>query len=201
MAQRIHRRIRALTGNRDPYAERKDALNRMALALREELRARIDQCRDPLDAAVRLAIAGNTMDLGVKSNLDKSQVRSTILGCFDDPLEGDIEAFRRAIAEARSILYLTDNAGEIIFDRLLLEQLPRDRTVVAVKGGPVINDATMHDAEVAGLVELVEVIDNGSDAPGTILEDCSEDFRKRFFHADLIISQRTGQLRDACRVR
>jgi len=192
MAQRIHRSIRELTGNADPYADRKRQMNDLAVKLRERLRQRVSESADPLEAALRLAIAGNMMDLGAKSNLDDVHVTSTILACFDEPFDADVPALRRDIAQARSILYLADNAGEIVLDRLLVEQLPRDRTVVAVRGGPVINDATRADAVAAGLTALVEVIDNGSDAPGTILADCSEDFRRRFEQADLIISKGQG---------
>ena len=103
-----------------------------------------------------------------------------------------LERLRRRVQETKSILYLADNAGEIVFDRLLIEQLPRDRVTVAVKGGPVINDATREDAEAAGLIDLVEVIDNGSDAPGTILEQCSPSFQRRFAEADLVIAKGQG---------
>jgi uncharacterized protein with ATP-grasp and redox domains len=87
---------------------------------------------------------------------------------------------------------LTDNAGEIVFDRFLIEQLPFDRVTVVVRGFPVINDATIADAETAGLTDIVEVMTNGSDAPGTILDDCSEEFRTRFAEADLIIAKGQG---------
>jgi uncharacterized protein with ATP-grasp and redox domains len=105
---------------------------------------------------------------------------------------GDLEAFRQAVAEATDILYLADNAGEIACDRLLIQQLLSVRVTLAVRGGAVVNDATLADAEAVGLHELVEVIDNGSDAPGTLLSDCSEDFRKRFAKADLIIAKGQG---------
>jgi uncharacterized protein with ATP-grasp and redox domains len=103
-----------------------------------------------------------------------------------------VEAFRNAVSQAERILYLTDNAGEIVLDRLLIEQLPTEQVTVAVKGAPVINDATMEDALLAGLPRIVEVIDNGSDAPGTILEACSQAFRERFEDADLIVSKGQG---------
>jgi uncharacterized protein with ATP-grasp and redox domains len=94
---------------------------------------------------------------------------------------------------ARSILYLGDNAGEIVFDKVLIESLPyRDKITYVVRGEPVLNDVTMHDAEEVGLCGLVEVIDNGSDAPGTILEDCSPEFRGRFAAADLVVSKGQG---------
>ena len=99
---------------------------------------------------------------------------------------------RDSIGNAGSILYLADNAGEIVFDRVLIEQLSAPRVTLVVRGAPVINDATMIDACAAGLHEIVNVIDNGSDAPGTILEDCSEDFRRRFTEADVVLAKGQG---------
>ena len=192
MAQTIHRRLRELTGQADPYREAKDRFNRLALNLLAKYRPQMEQAENPLEIAVRLAIAGNIIDLGVKSGLDEQEVVDSIETCLTDRLEGSVGELAAAIADARSILYLTDNAGEIVFDRLLIEQLPRDRVVVAVKGTPVINDATLVDAETAGLTELVRVIDNGSDAPGTVLDDCSPEFRAHFEKADLIISKGQG---------
>ena len=192
MAQTIHRRLRELSGQPDPYREAKDRFNQLALELYPQFEKRLDQAENRLEAAVRLAIAGNIIDLGVKSEIDDQEVIDTVQTCLTDPLHGEVDAFAEAIAGAQSILYLTDNAGEIVFDRLLIEQLPQDRVVVAVKGGPIINDATYADAQAAGLTDLVRVIDNGSDAPGTVLEDCSPEFRRLFDEADLIISKGQG---------
>jgi hypothetical protein len=132
------------------------------------------------------------MDLAVNSTLSEAQVRAAIAGCLSEPLDGNVAEFARTVAEAQRILYLTDNAGEIVFDRFLIEHLPRDRVTVAVRGAPVINDATRVDAEAAGLTELVRVIDNGSDAPGTVLDDCSDTFRRQFAGADLIVAKGQG---------
>ena len=141
---------------------------------------------------MRLAIAGNIMDLAVKTNLGEDEVLASFDDCLAAPLDCHIDEFARAVEKADDILYLTDNAGEIVFDRLLVEQLPRKKVTMAVRGKPVINDATMEDAEYTGLTKVVKIIDNGSDAPGTILSDCSRDFRRHFEQADLIISKGQG---------
>jgi len=192
MAQQIHRAIRELTGRSDPYREIKDWSNRMALALRPTLRKRIEEAEDPTEAAVRLAIAGNVIDFGVNSRLSEEQVRESIVHALSSPLEGDVGAFWSAALGAERVLYLADNAGEIVFDRLLIERLPPGKVTVAVRGFPVINDATWADAQSAGIHEVAEVIENGSDAPGTILDDCSEAFRDRFGRADLVIAKGQG---------
>ncbi len=189
MGLRIHRAIRELTGVADPYREVKERFNRAALALYPELKERVAEADDPLEAAARLAIAGNIIDFGVQSTLDEAEVAATIRSALAEPLVGSVEALRQAVERAGSILYLADNAGEIVCDRVLIEELPLDRVAVAVKGGPIINDATLADAEAAGLTGLVEVIDNGSDAPGTLLGTCSAAFRRRFEQADAVIAK------------
>jgi uncharacterized protein with ATP-grasp and redox domains len=189
----IHRLIRNMTGNDDPYRESKKRFNHQALEICSDLEDTVGSLEDPLETAIRLAIAGNIIDLGVKTMLAESDIEKVITDCLKADFDKSaIEEFKNAIDRAERILYLTDNAGEIVFDKLLIEQLPLEKVTVAVRGKPVINDATMEDAEFAGLTKLVEVIDNGSDAPGTILEACSEEFRRRFEQSDLIISKGQG---------
>ena len=192
VAQRFHRQLREVTGVDDPYRAVKDRFNRLALDMLPGLSARIEQSADPLYLALRLAIAGNVIDLGAGGNLTEDETRRTVASALDEPFHDDADAFRQAVEGARRILYLADNAGEIVFARLLIEQLPAGRVTVAVRGRPILNDATMVDAETAGLCARVEVIDNGSDAPGTILKDCSEHFRRRFARADLVIAKGQG---------
>ena len=193
IGQQIHRLIRELTGEDDPYRQAKGRFNNLALRLYPELQKRITNSGSPLETAVRLAIAGNIIDLGVKTSIRESDVEGVIRDCLTADFDrGAVGTFRDAVDRAESILYLTDNAGEIVLDRLLIEQLPIERVTVAVKGAPAINDATMEDALIAGLPRIVEVIDNGSDAPGTILESCSQAFRSRFEDADLIIAKGQG---------
>ena len=190
--QHIHRRVREMTGVADPYRAAKDRMNRLALELSPTLRAEIEAASDPLLMAARLAITGNIIDLGFNGHLTEADVHEAVRKAFTEPFYGEMETFREAVEKARSILYLADNAGEIVFDQLLIEQLSPDRVTLVVRGGPVINDATLADARDAGLDQVVRVIENGSDAPGTILDDCSPEFRSRFDSADLIIAKGQG---------
>jgi uncharacterized protein with ATP-grasp and redox domains len=191
-AQRIHRRLRELTGVADPYREAKDWQNRIAMGLIPKFRAEIESARDPLLMAARLAIAGNVIDLGSNGNLTEADVRQSLNQALTEPFFGDTDKFRQEIAKAKSILYLADNAGEIAFDQLLVEQISPDRVTLVVRGNPVINDATLADARMVGIDKIVKVINNGSDAPGTILNDCSDELRRRFADADLIIAKGQG---------
>jgi len=192
MAQRIHRLIRQMTGDNDPYRDIKDRFNHFALELYPELKERVERSRTPLDTAIRLAIAGNIIDSGVNLHINETLVHNSIEHALTSPLAGDPEQFRKAVSKANDILYLADNAGEIVFDRLLIEQMPSEKITLVVKGSPVINDACLADAQATGIADLVEVIDNGSDAPGTILDECSEEFKRRFENADLIIAKGQG---------
>jgi damage-control phosphatase, subfamily I len=192
VGQWIHRQLRKMTGQNDPYHDIKELFNQIALMLLPELLAKAGVSPDPFAAAVRLAIAGNMIDLGPENVLAPENVRETLLRAFSEPLYGDLEGLRQAAAAAKHILYLSDNAGEIILDRVLIERLPRERTTLAVRGHPVINDATIEDAKTGGLHRLVTVIDNGSDAPGTILDDCSAEFCRLFRKADLVIAKGQG---------
>ena len=193
IGQQMHRLIRGLTGIEDPYHKVKQQFNNAALKLYPKMRHLIIESRNPIETAVRLAIAGNIIDFGVKSQLQETELEETIEMCLSEELLNvQLEDFLAAVNDAEDILYLADNAGEIVFDRLLIEQLPIEKITVAVKGSPVINDATMEDAVLAGLPKIVEVIDNGSDAPGTILEGCSRSFRNHFEKAGLVIAKGQG---------
>jgi damage-control phosphatase, subfamily I len=192
MGQRVHRLIRELTGNPDPYREVKRRFNEHALRLYPRLREQIGASPDPFEMAVRLSIAGNRIDFGVAGDTTEAEVEELLRHAATCVVRGSIDALRQAVAKSQRILYLADNAGEIVFDRLLIEQLPLDKVVVAVRGGPVINDVTREDAIAAGLADIVEVLENGSNAPGTILDDCSPAFQRYYASADLVIAKGQG---------
>ncbi|MBW2187806.1 MAG: DUF89 family protein [Deltaproteobacteria bacterium] len=171
MARTIHRIIRETSGNADPFSDEKKRDQNLALQVLPH---------------------GNSIDHGVYHDLSELQVLDALEQGLHVPLIGDTDQFVSAIDQAESILYLADNAGEIVLDKLLLHQLPLEKTTFVVRGGPILNDALMADAEHAGITELVPVIDNGDDAPGTLLKYCSKEFQEKFMHADLIIAKGQG---------
>jgi len=190
IGQQVHRLIREITGQEDPYHEQKRRSNELALRLYGEMEQDVQEAPDPLEAAIRLAIAGNILDFGMNSRLEHAHAEKVIGAALRDEFDStELSAFSAAVNQAEDILYLGDNAGEIVFDRVLIEKLPHAKVTFVVKGSPVINDVTMEDAEAAGLIDLVEVITNGSDGPGTILQSCSSAFRERFRRADLVIAK------------
>ncbi len=199
LGREIHRLVRERTHNPDPYATVKRRYNNVAVALYPGLKKMVNEASDPFAAALRVAIAGNIIDFGTRSLEEEIEIEEALADTLARPLAVDhTEELRRKLASAKEILFLADNAGEIGFDRLLLEQLPLSRLTVVVRGSPVINDATLEDAREVGLMEIMDVIENGSDVPGTILEMCSPEFRERFNHADLVIAKGQGNYESLC---
>jgi len=194
IAQKVHRLIRKISGNPDPYAGMKRHYNERALETLPLGRSQVEAAADPLEAALRLAIAGNVIDFGAKGgcfNLDE-ELRTAMESPFG---LRHYDQFRKDLDSAESILYLGDNTGEIVFDKLLVERiriLSSAEVTFVVRGSPVLNDATMEDARFVGLDEVVPVVDNGSDAPATVLSDLRPGVRKRFDDADLIIAKGQG---------
>lgn len=189
MGAYIHRLIRLELDNPDPYREAKARSTAEALALYPRLKKRIASSADRLDTAVRLAIAGNIIDLGVSQTYDLWDVVERML-TQEFAIDARV-AFRAALATAQSVLYLGDNAGETVFDRLLIETLELPVTYV-VKGSPVLNDATLEDARAAGLEQVATLLTNGTDIPGTILAKTSAEFQERYAEAELIIAKGQG---------
>ena len=186
MAELIHRMVRRETHTADPYAQSKRDATAQALTLLPAVRERVRAAPDPLETAVRIAIAGNIIDDGAA---DHFELQGTLTRVLEQPFAIDgLTQLRQALKGAETILYLADNAGETVFDRLLIETIARPVTYV-VKAGPVINDATREDALAADLGAVSHIIDSGSDAPGTLLDRCSPAFREQFARAPLIIAK------------
>ena len=182
-----------ILGSDDPFARVKRESNELALSLRDEIRLKIEAANDPLRAAVRAAIGGNIIDYAAPHSFDAAQ---TMQECFTrDFVVDDYPALREAVSEAGcNVLYLCDNCGEIVFDCLLIEQLLRlgCHVTAAVRGGPIINDATLKDARLCGMDQLCHVMRSGTACPGTPLTMCSQEFQAQFSAAEVIISKGMG---------
>jgi len=194
MGQMIHRIIRQETGNQDPYILLKERSTKRALELSKKLQKIINKSIDPFCTAVRFSIAGNIMDFGVKSHWDEEYINDSFTKALYQPIdEQTVEELYQKISTAKQILVLGDNAGETVFDRLLIEQFPKGAQVTYVtKESPISNDATIQDAVAAKLHGVAMLITNGIDAPGTILNQCSKQFLKLFNSADVVISKGQG---------
>jgi uncharacterized protein with ATP-grasp and redox domains len=186
IGDRVHRIVRQEVGHDDPYRVVKETSTRQALALYPRSKRLLAEADDPLEVAVRLSIAGNIIDLAPDQQYDLwDEVKRVLVQPF---AIDDRAAFREALSRAGQVLYLADNAGETVFDRALIETLAMP-VVYAVKGGPVLNDATREDALAAGVDRVAEVVSTDSNAPGTILSRCSEEFRRLYDEAELVIAK------------
>ena len=185
----IYRMVREITGNPDPYRDLKLQSTREALALYPSLKKTIEKSDDSLLTAIRIAIAGNVIDFGVNASFDIETAIAEALA--DDFAICDYSAFETKLAEAEEILYIGDNAGETVFDRLLIEQMKKP-VIYVVREEPVINDATIEDAIQAGIDQVATIVSSGTDAPGTILHTCNSEFREMLDHSAFTISKGQG---------
>lgn len=190
----VHRVVRLTLSCDDPFRAIKQASNRMCLDVLPHYRRSVKKSTDPLLASLRQAAAANAIDVGPGFG-HEYDVASTL----DEILEGrfdfdDYPVFREQLSGVGEVLYLADNAGEIAFDRLVIEQLSAlgKRVTFVVRGGPILNDATIEDARIAGIDELAEVIANGQRGPGTSLNLADTQFANRVRNAGLILSKGQG---------
>ncbi|MBF0515575.1 MAG: DUF89 family protein [Nitrospirae bacterium] len=187
----LYRSIKQVTAL-DPYAVLKRKYNEFALNLYDGLKEKVLKAKEPLRSAARIAIAGNIIDFGIYESFD---VEKTIDRALEDKIAlDDFDFFKEQLQRHDEILYLFDNAGEIVFDRLLIELLAGmgKRVTGVVKGGAVINDATMEDAISVGVNKYCRVIDNGTDAVGTDIEFCSPSFVREYDRHHFVISKGQG---------
>jgi len=185
----IYRKVREITGVADPYRKIKKSNIEEALAIYPELKKIVNESDNKLLTAVRLSIAGNVIDFGPNKKFNLVESVRQILK--QDFAISHFSEFIKQLEKAKSVFYLGDNAGESVFDKILIEEMGKPVTYV-VRDVPVINDVTREDAMDSGLNEVAEIISSGTTAPGTILGLCNGAFLKRFNEADIIISKGQG---------
>lgn len=192
IARKNQKKIQTLLNTDDPYKEIKYQSNKYLLDKYDYFKELINKADDPFDTALRLAISGNIIDYAANPDFDLDATISKVLN--EEFAVNDSLLLKEKISSAKTILYLGDNAGEIVMDKLFLEHLNHPNVYFAVRNAPVINDATIEDTKLTGLDKIVKVISNGYDAPSTVLNKCSEEFMSIYRDADLIISKGQGNL-------
>jgi len=196
MAYHIHKAVKKKFGDRDLYKEIKEKSNRMALSLYPKLKEKVHQSKDRLLTAVEIAIVGNVIDYASENRLN---IEEEIERLFKDDFDNvgrtvfQYDDFQEHLTKVDKVLYLADNAGEVVFDRVLIEEFCAEKEVIyAVREKPVINDALLEDARECGIDKIASIISSGVESPGTILKYCSEAFLKIFRKAEFIISKGQG---------
>lgn len=188
----ISTRLREKTGVFDPYLKMKKERNRRAASILEQISKRIENSGDRLQALVKAATAGNILDTVAG---DDDRLNECLDRIFSKGFEIDhFPIFSEKLSKAKKVLYITDNSGEIYFDRLLVEELSRmgKEMVVCVRGGPAADDALMEDYLECGMDRFSRVVTTGTCHQGCVLELASKELIREFEKADLIISKGMG---------
>ncbi len=194
--ERVMNLMMSATGSEDPFHEIKALQNRKIMEIVPFLKGILDEAPDPLHTAVKLAILGNTIDLMMGDR--PTDIENSITERLKDPIpEMTYQDFRERLNTCHSLVYLGDNAGEIVLDRLLIETITDRHTmeiVFIVRSVPTLNDATLSEARSAGIHEIATIVENGIDGPcpGTVLSRCSAEVNERVNRADMIISKGGG---------
>lgn len=181
----------------DIYLNVKKEYNELLLSKSEEIFKEIERSSEQLNLALKYAMVGNFIDFGAMDKVDKNKLENIILKVREQDIDiEEYDNFVKDLNNAKEIVYLADNAGEIVFDKIfimILQKLYKNlKITVIVRGKPIYNDATIRDAKEIGLCEIVEVIDNGTDIPGTQLDKITTKTKEIIDSADLIISKGQG---------
>jgi len=186
----IYGKMREISGVEDPYENLKNQSTDDALGLIPFCEELIANSSDPLFTAIKMAIAGNVIDFAIHNTVDIPAEIDSII--HKQLTINDYELFKKRLEQSEKILYIGDNAGESVFDRLFIEKLVGKKVFFSVRGTPVINDVVEKDAIRAGIDQVAEIVSSGSAVPGTILTKCSDEFIELFQKADMVISKGQG---------
>lgn len=186
-------------GYHQSYLELREQFNSIMLEREEEIRNSIQQSEDSLKAAIQYAIAGNYIDFMVMKNVDEETLETLLQNACNYEIDCSVlEALRQDILKAEKLVYLTDNCGEILIDKLVIEQIhkmnPGLQITAIVRGEEILNDATMEDAIQVGLPNVATVIGNGDSMPGTCLYRISNEAKRALDDANVVISKGQGNL-------
>jgi uncharacterized protein with ATP-grasp and redox domains len=191
--------VKMVTGNNDPYKRSKRLCNENALKLLPYAKKLVEEGytqQDRFKRACLCAMVGNTMEFDIPGHrFTFNGLRKSLREANKDLMVDDVGKIYEVAKNSSKILYLTDNAGEIVFDTLLVEQLKEMglAVIVAVKGGPVINDATMEDAEFSGMTKIADkVITTGTDAVGFSSKEVSQEFLSIYNSVDMVFAKGMG---------
>ena len=193
--------VKKINPSWDPYKEFKKDFNKICLKAAPELKKDAYLSSDVFTAGLRIALAGNAIDV-MQGNLINEDVliESVNKSLLQDINTSNIELLKHNIINAKKILFIGDNAGEIVFDKVFIEIIKDtilkdsgvDKITYSVRGGPALNDSTIDDAIMVGMDKLVKIVSTGIDLPAAYLPLCSAQFKKEYADSDLIISKGQG---------
>lgn len=192
LGTKIHRIIKKDTGNPDPYLKLRETSDEIAMQFLPQV-VKILEEKNGIKDYLKAAIAGNVLDFGALGL--ESDIEGLVMSTVNKDLAVDHSPeLEKELRKAKNVLYLADNVGEIVFDKLLIKKIHEYgvEVTVALKEDPILNDACMKEALEVGLDEVARLTTTGTDAVGVIYDDLSENFKKQFWEADLIIAKGLG---------
>lgn len=197
LTERLARLYKDFWGSVKDYTAQKQKYNQLLLRMEDKIESQIQKASDPMKECIKYVCAANYIDFSAVADVNEATLEELLhKAAGKDIPEDEYQKFREDLQKAASLVYLTDNCGEIVLDKLFIKYIkdsfPEIQITVIVRGADVINDATMEDAKEAGLAGLVKCMGNGNAAPGTIISRLSEEARKVIYDADIIISKGQG---------
>lgn len=184
-------------GIEDDYKEQKIEFNQLMLRYEDSVWKKIERTEDPLLSALKYAQVGNYIDFGALRNVDQEELLKLLDQSADNKVDSaEYESLKENLQKGRSLVYITDNCGEIVMDKLFIRMIqklyPQLKITVLVRGAAVLNDATLEDAQEVGLTEIADVMGNGCNVAGTPLEYISDEAKNLVEHADVLIAKGQG---------
>lgn len=197
LVEDISKVYEAFFGKEQEYTKIKYAHNEKMMLVEQEIKNNIEQAEDPLAQAILYARTGNYIDYGAMKVVDEKILNGLIQKASQETLDAEnYHKIRQDLERAKTLVYVADNCGEIVLDKLLIQEIqkqyPKLQITVLVRGKAVLNDATMEDAKQIGLTEMVSVLGNGSGIAGTAFAKISEEARKVLKEADVILAKGQG---------
>jgi len=190
LAREIHKIVKRATGQEDPYLNIKTKDLLAAKSVYSYLKDFMKKKENDLYWALKIAATGNNIDAAIYKNIDMKN-------CVENELKKDfsicdIDVMKKKLENASNILIIGDNTGETIFDKVMIESFPKVKITYAVRHEAIINDVTIKEAVASGLDKISNIVSTGCSAPGTILDECSEEFIDIYYNSDIIISKGQG---------
>lgn len=193
----IWKRITVTLENDNPYKDIKTRYNQLILSLEDDITIMIEDSKQPLKTALKLAVLANIIDFSARHQFDEQIVKDKLMQAEDIQLvRDDSDKLFEALSQASTLLYLGDNCGEIVIDKMFIRKIrqmfPNLSVTYGVRGQAIVNDVTLEDARDVKMEEVAEIISNGDGSLGTVLERTSSQFQKVFHSSDVIIAKGQG---------
>jgi uncharacterized protein with ATP-grasp and redox domains len=183
--------------NLNPYRETKSKFNQLLLSLYDDTKELVEKSLNPLESSLKTAVVGNIIDFGARHKFTKYDVLERLKN-YDEIIfnKDDSRKLIKNLLSAKTLLYIGDNCGEIVLDKLFIEQIKKKNPQIdvhfGVRGKPILNDVTIEDANEVNIEEFATVVSSGMQVPGTIIEETNDDFKKLFYESDIVIAKGQG---------